>query len=213
MEPLPSKNTPNGKPRYCASHEQLEHKCAIMTCDRAAVGEFKTCNKPECRQLENRYTATGASMFQLKERLARNRERLTGKSTLAPFQGAAAAALKVPTGLDDAREAVEDDDEVEVEAEAESEMEVDEICDGKDKDRRTKLKARFGRKRTHNDELCVYTCGIIAGRTAMYGSEAPNGVRVSIFASVAGFMLTYYGQDVPAQLISDRRIVAILHIS
>src|ERR1700678_4421688 len=106
MEPLPSKNTPNGKPRYCTTHEQLEHKCAVTTCDRATTGGFKTCDNVEYRKLEDRYTATGASMFQLKERLARNRERLTGKSTLAPFQGAAAAALKVPTGPEDAMEAI-----------------------------------------------------------------------------------------------------------
>ncbi|KAF8065382.1 hypothetical protein FPV67DRAFT_1419290 [Lyophyllum atratum] len=39
------------------------------------------------------------------------------------------------------------------------------------------LKARFGRRRTHNEELCVGSCGIIMGRATFYGSEAPNGVR------------------------------------
>ena len=41
-------------------------------------------------------------------------------------------------------------------------------------------RARFGRKRTHNEELCVTSCGVIVGRATFYGSEAPNGVRVSI---------------------------------
>ncbi|KAH9965569.1 hypothetical protein BGW80DRAFT_1254963 [Lactifluus volemus] len=39
------------------------------------------------------------------------------------------------------------------------------------------VKARFGRKRTHNEELCVASCGVILGRAAFFGSEGPNGVR------------------------------------
>ncbi|KAI0052237.1 hypothetical protein FA95DRAFT_1580111 [Auriscalpium vulgare] len=38
-------------------------------------------------------------------------------------------------------------------------------------------KARFHRRWTHNEELCVYTCGVIAGRATFFGSESPNGVR------------------------------------
>jgi hypothetical protein len=38
----------------------------------------------------------------------------------------------------------------------------------------------FGRRRTHNEELCVASCGVILGRATCYGSEAPNGVRVCL---------------------------------
>jgi hypothetical protein len=64
---------------------------------------------------------------------------------------------------------------------ADNALEVDEdgICDGKDDGGNQKLKARFGRRRTHNEELCVASCGVILGRATFYGSEAPNGVRVS----------------------------------
>ncbi|KIM22242.1 hypothetical protein M408DRAFT_28877 [Serendipita vermifera MAFF 305830] len=92
-EPLPSESTPHGKPRYCLTHQNIENKCAITTCNQLAVAPHKTCAQAECRGVENKYTSTGNAMFQLKSRLKRNRERLTGKKTIAPFHGAAAAAL------------------------------------------------------------------------------------------------------------------------
>ena len=42
-----------------------------------------------------------------------------------------------------------------------------------------KVFARFGRRRTHNEELCVASCGVILGRATFYGAEGPNSVRVS----------------------------------
>ena len=42
-----------------------------------------------------------------------------------------------------------------------------------------KLRARFGRRWTHNEQLCVATCGTILGRMTMFGSEALTGVKVS----------------------------------
>jgi len=41
-------------------------------------------------------------------------------------------------------------------------------------------KARFGRRRTHNEQLVVACCGVIIARGTMYGAEALSGVRVSM---------------------------------
>ncbi|KAH9829417.1 uncharacterized protein C8Q71DRAFT_888422, partial [Rhodofomes roseus] len=41
-----------------------------------------------------------------------------------------------------------------------------------------KLRARFGRRWTHNEQLCVATCGVVLGRMTMYGSEAVSGIKV-----------------------------------
>lgn len=64
---------------------------------------------------------------------------------------------------------------------ADEEIEVDQdgVCDGKPDTGNQASRAHFGRKRTHNEELCVASCGVILGRATFYGSEAPNGVRVS----------------------------------
>jgi hypothetical protein len=54
-------------------------------------------------------------------------------------------------------------------------------CDGKSPQGNRIYRARLGRKRTHNEQLCAYSCGILAGRATFYGSEAPNGVVVSSY--------------------------------
>ncbi|KAK7684279.1 hypothetical protein QCA50_012603 [Cerrena zonata] len=54
---------------------------------------------------------------------------------------------------------------------------LDMLCYGKPDAGNQHLKARFGRRWTHNDELCTASCGVILGRTTFFGSEAPNGVR------------------------------------
>jgi hypothetical protein len=50
------------------------------------------------------------------------------------------------------------------------------VCDGKPDTSNKSVWARFGRRCTHNEELCVVSCGVILGRATFYGSEAPNGV-------------------------------------
>lgn len=56
--------------------------------------------------------------------------------------------------------------------------EIQYVCDGKSTQGNRVLRARFGRRRTHNEQLCVFSCGVVAGRATFFGSEAPNGVRV-----------------------------------
>ncbi|KAK1234616.1 hypothetical protein PQX77_002180 [Marasmius sp. AFHP31] len=40
------------------------------------------------------------------------------------------------------------------------------------------VKARFGRRRTHNEQLIVCSCGVIAARATMFGAEAISGVKL-----------------------------------
>ena len=37
------------------------------------------------------------------------------------------------------------------------------VCDGKPDTGNKSVQARFGRRRTHNEELCVASCGVILG--------------------------------------------------
>lgn len=41
------------------------------------------------------------------------------------------------------------------------------------------LKARFARRRTHNEQLIVSCCGVVLARGTMFGAEAISGVKVS----------------------------------
>ena len=40
-------------------------------------------------------------------------------------------------------------------------------------------KARFARRRTHNEQLIVSCCGVVLARGTMFGAEAISGVKVS----------------------------------
>ncbi|KAF9263806.1 hypothetical protein L218DRAFT_999269 [Marasmius fiardii PR-910] len=44
-----------------------------------------------------------------------------------------------------------------------------------------KVKAWFGRQRTHNEQLIVCTCGMIAAHATMFGAEAISSVKDFIF--------------------------------
>jgi hypothetical protein len=169
---------PTSKARFCLSHATLEKKCATVGCQNNASLGFKSCEETVCRNLELEYRRPEKAMFQLKERLAYHRRRIVDKdeSFLAdPLLGAAMATLD---------EDVQEDNEVDIEAEVETsgdhETSSKATCKKKNENQHKKVKATFGRKRTHNEELVVMSCGIIVGRASFYGSEAANGVLVSL---------------------------------
>ncbi|KAH9851669.1 hypothetical protein C2E23DRAFT_869110 [Lenzites betulinus] len=49
-------------------------------------------------------------------------------------------------------------------------------CNAKSPEGNKRIRALFGRRRTHNEELAVASCGVILGRATFYGSEAIGGV-------------------------------------
>lgn len=60
-------------------------------------------------------------------------------------------------------------------------------CDGKSAAGNRTVKAYFGRRRTHNEQLIVRTCGVVLSRATMYGSEAISGVHVREFVGSSCF--------------------------
>ncbi|GJE86647.1 hypothetical protein PsYK624_027280 [Phanerochaete sordida] len=76
------------------------------------------------------------------------------------------------------------DESGEIDIDQTDEVEVDEggVCNGKPATGNRLLRALFGRRRTHNEELCVASCGVILGRATFFGSEAPNGVRIFLMS-------------------------------
>ncbi|EJF65881.1 hypothetical protein DICSQDRAFT_143244 [Dichomitus squalens LYAD-421 SS1] len=61
-----------------------------------------------------------------------------------------------------------------------TEVDVDGECPSKSDEGNIKPRARFGRRRTHNEQLIVATCGIILARATMFGSEGVDGARKHI---------------------------------
>jgi hypothetical protein len=65
-----------------------------------------------------------------------------------------------------------------------------ERCEGKSGAGNTRPRARFGRRATHNEEICVASCGVMLGRATFFGSEAPNGVKVSHYSELINVCLS-----------------------
>lgn len=157
----------NLKDRFCISHKEYERKCAVVDC-LATIHEekFQTCSDPVHREYELRVCEQGKAMFQLCDRLRRVRTSQTHD----------ALSAEVPIADDESGalegSGVGDDHEILIDSEGNE-------CDGKLPTGNRKVKARLGRRRTHNEELCVASCGVILGRTTFFGSESPTNVRVS----------------------------------
>ena len=164
--------------------------CVVMTCTTIAEPEFRTCSDPEHRKLETYYKQQGKAMFQLKHRLERAKVSQTHDSLSSGDNHELRSTVRASNGDDDEipdlEEVNEDEDNFEegsgVQGDDDDAL-IDEngICDGKLDTGNKSVRARFGRRRTHNEELCVASCGVILGRATFYGSEAPNGVRVSFY--------------------------------
>lgn len=146
----------------------------------------------------------GKAMFQLKTRLERNKITQINNSLPVALDSSAETQDNADEGmgLDDAATLVDEAGNIISAADIDAgtigadtagtvpEVVDPEICSGKlPTGNRQTLRARFGRKRTHNEELCVTTCGIILGRATFYGSESPSGIIVRA-SSFCLFLIT-----------------------
>ncbi|KAJ6455114.1 hypothetical protein C8R47DRAFT_1251149 [Mycena vitilis] len=128
---------------FCADHQHLKAKCAVVDCSLDNVPGRRTCDDPEHRALETAYFKRGDAMFQLRSRLKK-------------------AGVSVP---DDSVpiDGVEDDHEVTFEMGPDGPVEVESgDCDGKpETGNRRQMRAIFGGRWTHNEQLIMRTCGVI----------------------------------------------------
>ncbi|KAJ7475645.1 hypothetical protein FB451DRAFT_1557538 [Mycena latifolia] len=187
------------KNKFCLKHQKLNKECCITTCTAEVEPRFRTCTDPDHRDTELYHYQRGKAMFQLKNRLQRSYngaappdslpdsepDPATSSSRLPPSDQEETYAMgadllpvlfdvEEPWELNVSRPTLDDEDE-EIELTLpDAEFEG---CDGKSAKGNRTIRARFGRKRTHNDQLGVYSCGVIPGCATMFGSEAPNGVR------------------------------------
>jgi CxC6 like cysteine cluster associated with KDZ transposases len=61
----------SNRDRYCAKHQNLHNKCAVVACHEEAEPLFRTCRIAQHRSCEDRYLEHSKAMFQLKNHLAR----------------------------------------------------------------------------------------------------------------------------------------------
>ena len=180
---------PHVKKWFCLLHTHLYSLCVVIACMALASANFRTCADPEHRKLETYYRQQGKAMFQLKHRLewvkvSQIHDSLSAGDGDLPSPMRVSDDVEVPDLVD-----VDDDDHEDYIGEGsgvqgdDDDTLIDEngVCDGKPDTGNKSVRARFGRRHTHNEELCVGSCRVILGRATLYGSEAPNGVRVSLY--------------------------------
>ncbi|KAF8884482.1 hypothetical protein BD779DRAFT_1443171, partial [Infundibulicybe gibba] len=144
-EPLSNNNN-----RFCPGHMAQESICAVDSCGSQVDPGFQTCSQTKHRELEIKYTGTDKGFFQLRDQLVRQK-------------------VSHPNDSFEATTNLANDEHVE--ELYLSSHESDPACLEKSQDSGGKIRARFGRKRTHNEQIMVRPCGIIVARQTFFGSE------------------------------------------
>jgi len=169
---IPLKSTQD---RHCPTHKFYDTVCAVIGCTNPICAGSKVCNLPEHNEAEKMHNDQGKSRFQLRERLKR--------AQLACPNNSVSDGITASTEQDDGVEGttIDTDDFVDSNGEVSFELTPDgrtipTVADVQTTSRR--LRAQFGRKRTHNEQLFVAPCGIIIARETFYHSEALSSVIV-----------------------------------
>lgn len=175
--------------RHCRDHADEGLICAITACSSVIEAGFRTCPDPNHRAVEAKYKERGTAMFQLKSRLERSKLSQTNDSLSLGSHDNPSERFNEESQAADDMAGLEgtgvSDEHVEVDTEGNISQ-----CEGKSEKGNRTLRAQFGRRRSHNEELCVASCGVIHGRQRFFNSEAPNGVRVSILFLI--YMYKHY---------------------
>lgn len=153
--------------RFCASHADLNSQCAIVGCEQPVTANSQVCADPLHKAVEERHTERGQSRFQLHQKL--ERARLAGAANPVPTAEAAADNVIGPEA---------EETEYVVDAAGHVAPEEAQACSDKPDSGNRRLRAQFGRKRTHNEEIIVAPCGVIIARATFFGAEAVHSVVV-----------------------------------
>jgi hypothetical protein len=161
----------------------MELECSVVGCSNLAQKPFKTCSIASCRALEDTYDIRKTAMFQLQRRLPNFKDSYI-KDSYGPLDPISRSTSSTAVGIDDAGF---------MEGNVDADFSDDEL--GEDDKLISaanpaipapappaagKNRTQFGRRRTHNEQLCVGSCGIVVGRKTFFGSEGIENVLVSL---------------------------------
>ncbi|KAJ7351332.1 hypothetical protein DFH08DRAFT_957652 [Mycena albidolilacea] len=136
--------------RFCPHHAPLRDKvCAVEGCETPAEFDqgFKTCSDSNHRLLETNHKKRDKAMFQLRTHVAR-------------------PGVANPENAFAAETTAEEIEELDVPADT-----TDPACPAsKDPSGNRKIRALFGRRKTHNEQIIVRPCGVIVARATFFGS-------------------------------------------
>jgi hypothetical protein len=190
------------KHRYCHEHQRagMDKRCGVVNCDSEVTDGFLTCADPSHRALEVEHVTREEAMFQKRANLRRANAAQTHDSLPSLRSGAALLSQSClppgrldPGGIDlrplqqdalrMAQEMAPEEGPGDSVYEGDDDHSATDKPDAGNRPRRT----RFTRRWTHNEQICVTSCGVILGRVTFYGSESIKGVRVSVLHIVYQF--------------------------
>jgi CxC6 like cysteine cluster associated with KDZ transposases len=193
----------NNRNRFCATHFARHWVCAIDGCEQPCISaEAKTCANPAHRQMEHLNKARGQAAFILKQRLLHHKVSHPND----------AMGTELPERVTDLEENVEwfeinDDNAVNAfhapnqgsVGVADSFGDEEILCESrKSESGNRKVKAQFGRRRTHNEQTLVRPCGVIIARATFFGAEAVSNVLFFVKK-----VFSVPGAEKPEHLIYD----------
>ncbi|KAH6879337.1 hypothetical protein BKA70DRAFT_1475132 [Coprinopsis sp. MPI-PUGE-AT-0042] len=135
--------------RFCKTHRNRAKVCVFPDCGQSVVAGRKTCKDAQHTAWEDAYNEKRKAFFQLSKLLERSK----------------VAHLPDSANLD--QELL--DQMVDVDSSEEPAHKSD--------SGNKNLKIQLARRRTHNEQLIVCCCGVIAARSTMFGAEAISGVK------------------------------------
>ena len=147
--------------RYCLEHRSSGSLCAVRGCEETVTMGKLTCANPQHQAVEKVYEMRGQSRFQLQERCQRAR-------VAHPVD-----SIAEERSLNDVADEEEVEEEFTVDDHAKVVIPSIPIASTNFPQLQIKkrVKAQFGRKRTHNEQVLVAPCGIILARETFYGAE------------------------------------------
>ncbi|KAF7308041.1 hypothetical protein MKEN_01166400 [Mycena kentingensis (nom. inval.)] len=132
--------------RFCEQHAYRANFCCVEGCSAPSDHQhgYLTCSDPNHRELETKRKKRDKAMFQLRLRVAR-------------------AGVANPEDAFAAEMTAEDVEEMEI---------PDSSCPAtKNPNGNRCIRALFGRRKTHNEQIIVRPCGVIVARATFFGSE------------------------------------------
>jgi len=172
----------NNQDRFCHQHKDFHKLCAVINCQQPAVADKKACALLEHQEMERMHSERGKAAFTLTQRLQRHR---------INHPNDALGTIEEPA--DNMEEDIEwfevnQDSEVSLLSApnpgsvgvGDDTSDILDPCDSKSPTGNRKLKAFFGRRRTHNEQTLVRPCGVIHAQATFFGAEAVSNVLVSL---------------------------------
>jgi hypothetical protein len=154
----------NNRHQFCPKDAPLHDSvCSIVGCDDPVLPGRLVCANTEHREVERLHQDRGQARFQLQARLQR------------------ANAAHPENAIAEERDLAELVDVDALEEEFEVTEQQEGVQGGSRPQPRKKIRAQFGRKRTHNEQIIVAPCGMIIAQETFYGAEGVASVVVSRF--------------------------------